>query len=180
MENYTTQPVQQYQYALPTRSAKLQNGFEAPWTPVDPQVSGFSPGYVAFAPSPGPAGEQNIEETCSRASDVTQAPPAGKLKASSKKPHSSKFSTKGKKKASSYGWEHIMVAKDGLQRMSENIDKEGSHRSGCRKGELPPEKREKAKRIRQIGACWDCWIQKTHVSSYDPAVFIAKRRLTVE
>jgi hypothetical protein len=179
MENYTTQPTQAYQYLLPTRSAKLQNGFEAPWTPVDPQVSDFSPGYVAFAPSPGPAGEQNIEEPCSRASDVPQAPPASKSKTSGKKSHSSKSSAKGKEKASSYGWEHIVIANNGLQRMSENVDKEGCHRSGVRRGELPPEKREKAKRIRQIGACWDCWIQKTHVSS-DSIIFIPKRRLTLE
>ena len=50
--------------------------------------------------------------------------------------------------------------------MSENVTlkEEVDMRSGIRKGKLDPETAEKARRIRRMKACWNCWIQKVPVS----------------
>lgn len=61
-------------------------------------------------------------------------------------------------------WEHTVVSKGGLQFVSENVKDEVDVRSGIRKGKLDPETAEKARRIRRMKACWNCWIQKVPVS----------------
>lgn len=56
------------------------------------------------------------------------------------------------------------MSKGGLQFVSENVKDEVDMRSGIRKGKLDPETAEKARRIRRMKACWNCWIQKVPVS----------------
>jgi hypothetical protein len=36
--------------------------------------------------------------------------------------------------------------------------------TGCRTGQLDQKTKEKAHRIRKMGACWNCWVQKVPVS----------------
>lgn len=117
---------------------------------------------MAFLPSPGPAGEQDSDVSRSRASSATHSPQPGKSRAS--KPRSKKAGGKGKEKDASHVWEHTVVSKGGLQFVSENVKEEVDMRSGIRKGKLDPETAEKARRIRRMKACWNCWIQKVPVS----------------
>jgi predicted Zn-ribbon and HTH transcriptional regulator len=37
-------------------------------------------------------------------------------------------------------------------------------KAACRTGGLDPKTKEKARRIRKVGACWSCWVQKVPVS----------------
>lgn len=43
-----------------------------------------------------------------------------------------------------------------------------TQRSGIRRGQLPAKARRKARRIREIGACWKCWVQKVPCSEGAP------------
>ena len=129
-----------------------------PWTPVEQRVPLYPPGFTAFAPSPGPNGELYAEYGTS-----LQTSP-GRRKSSQSQEKRSRSgrtsSSKGKEKDHSPGWEHVVVAKGGLLRVSE-IPK--TETRGCRKGELDHETKERARRIRKLHACWNCWNQKVPV-----------------
>ncbi|CZR58090.1 uncharacterized protein PAC_07980 [Phialocephala subalpina] len=161
---YSYQSVNQIAYVQTTGPAKVSS--DGPWSPVAPQVPVYDSGYVAFLPSPGPAGEQDSEASQSqgqsRASSATHSPQPGKSPVA-KSSRSKKASGKGKEKDVS-GWEHTVVSKGGLQFVSENVKEEVDMRSGIRKGKLDPETAEKARRIRRMKACWNCWIQKVPCS----------------
>jgi hypothetical protein len=160
---YNYQNVNQNIYVQSSGPAKVSS--DGPWSPVAPQVPVYDSGYVAFLPSPGPAGEQDSETSRSRASSATHSPQPGK--SSVPKPRSKKAGGKGKGKGKEKdvnAWEHTVVSKGGLQFVSENVKDEVDMRSGIRKGKLDPETAEKARRIRRMKACWNCWIQKVPVS----------------
>ena len=130
-----------------------------PWTPVEQRVPLYPPGFTAFAPSPGP-----VAELCAQYSTSVPSPAVSHPSPQSqeKRVRSEKTSyTKGKGKDHSPRWEHVVAAKGGLRKMSEIPKKETR---GCRTGELDHETKEKARRIRKLHACWNCWIQKVPVS----------------
>jgi len=163
MENYTTSSVNQ------TRPLSLTSrpSDEAPWTHMEPyRVPRYEPGYTAFAPSPGPAAEQDHEELR----------PSVSMSRGNSKGHGSrpaKSTLKGKERAKPNGWEHAVVQKGGLQLIM-NPDEQTSQRGGCRKGKLDPEAAEKARKIRRLTACWNCWIQKVPVHILEPLHVICK------
>lgn len=164
LQHYRYQSVIQTQTMTQPRAVKLHS--DAPWNPVDPQVSGYGPGYTAYLPSPGPQGEQDSEGGSSRASSEPHSPKLSKSRV--KKSRSSKATPgptgKGKGKSKQLMWEHAAVSKDGLCFLSEHKEEEEKQRSGVRNGKLDPEVAEKAKRMRKLKACWKCWIQKVPVS----------------
>ena len=134
-----------------------------PWTPVEQRVPLYPHGFTAFAPSPGPAAELYVQYG-------TSVPPSAESHLSpqthEKQARSGrKSSTKGKGKNHSPEWEHIVAAKGGLRKVSEIPKKETR---GCRTGELDYETKEKARRIRKVHACWNCWNQKVPVSLIPP------------
>ncbi|PVH78181.1 hypothetical protein DL98DRAFT_516856 [Cadophora sp. DSE1049] len=164
MQNYAYQSVIQTQAPIiHTRAVKHHS--DSPWSPVDPQVTGWSPGFTAFLPSPGPQGEHYSEGTSSRASSEPNSPKLSKSRVE-KSRASKKISgkpIKGKSKTKELTWEHAAICKDGLRFVSENREDE-EKRTGVRSGKLDPDVAEKAKRMRKIKACWKCWIQKVPCS----------------
>lgn len=42
---------------------------------------------------------------------------------------------------------------------------------GRRKGKLPKKTKEKAARVRKVGACWNCWLLKVSVSIATSTIF---------
>ena len=146
-----------------------------PWTPVEQRVPLYPPGFTAFAPSPGPNGELYSEY----GTKVVPTPETRKssLQTQEKQSRSGRTSSsKGKEKDHSPGWEHVVVAKGGLLRVSEIPKKETR---GCRTGELDHEAKEKARRIRKVHACWNCWTQKVPVSLMPPWSMPYANSLTV-
>jgi hypothetical protein len=74
-------------------------------------------------------------------------------------------SSKEKELSNSSGWEHVVVAKGGLPSLSAgNGEDEARRQNDRRPGRLDPQTKERARRIRRVGACWSCWIQKVPVS----------------
>ncbi|TVY55292.1 hypothetical protein LCER1_G004398 [Lachnellula cervina] len=156
MDNFTTNSMNQPRtFALPSRSS------DDPWTHYEPyRVPRFDPGYTVFAPSPGPAVENDQEEVGSGIS-------MQKVDSRDQGPRSIKSIYKGKERAKERGWEHAVVQKGGLQLIM-NPEEQTGQRGGCRKGKLDPEAAEKARKIRRITACWNCWIQKVPCSVGKP------------
>jgi hypothetical protein len=163
MTNYqTSSACQPLSYALPSRPARAQNMFDDPWTPVEQRMTPFSPGFVAFAPSPGPNVENYAGVEYGTSVSVSSQSRKSTHQSQGKRSRSGRTSSaKGKEKDHSPGWEHVVVAKGGLLRVSEIPKKENR---GCRTGELDYETKEKARRIRSMHACWSCWNQKVPVS----------------
>jgi hypothetical protein len=150
-------------FPMPSEIPRIHNGFEPPWTAVHPQMSRFPPGFVAFAPIAGPAVDQDLGDTQSLTSTSSSIGTGLKRKS-----QLTRSLSKGKGKSTSLTWEHTTVASGGLTRVIENDNAHSKHRSGVRNGRLPLETAEKARRIRKIKACWNCWIQKVPVG--DPFV----------
>jgi hypothetical protein len=121
----------------------------------------YPAGFVAFAPSPGPIGELYAEY---ESASAPPSPETSKSSQSMDKRSYSRKTAKRKEKDSSPGWEHNVVAKGGLCRVSEIPEDDTKRKSGVRNGKLNPQTKEKARRIRKISACWICWIQKVPVS----------------
>jgi hypothetical protein len=164
MEIYQTRASQPQSYTLPSRPARTQNTFDSPWTPVDPRMPFYPTGFTAFAPSPGPNGELYARQGSASA---PSSPEASKPSPSpEKRPRSGRTSAKGKEKDRSTGWEHIVVAKNGLHLVTERPMERATKKSGVRTGGLDPQAKEKARRIRQLRACWNCWVQKVPVSVF--------------
>ena len=166
LENYSIQSASpQSTYAL-SPSASHSNGFEAPWNHIgDPyRVPRSSPGFAAFAPSPGPAGEHYPEDIRHGVLEPSDSSQASKSVAPAKRPRTSGKTSKGKEKADP-GWEHTVIRKDGLTFISEVSSSDSSQdRYGRRKGKLDAKAAAKARKIRKLGACWDCWVMKVPVS----------------
>jgi len=167
MKNYRIHTVTQTRtFSLPSRPSNLRSGSDGPWNPVEPyRVPWFEPGFVAFAPSPGPAVDQFPEET---PSEMTVSPliPDSKSKKPDEKFRPRRITTKEKGKAKEHEWERAAVRNGGFKFISEGIDEDTNHRSGGRKGKLAPKAAEKARKIRKLGACWSCWIMKVPVSFF--------------
>jgi hypothetical protein len=108
---------------------------------LQPQTS--PSGFVAFAPSP-----PEIPST------------------------STSNSWRKLKPVSSPGWAHIVVDGDGFRPFGHEHGGDGERRkkAGVRTGALDPEAKEKARRIRQMRACWNCWIQKIPVSRFRSSI----------
>jgi hypothetical protein len=157
MENYTTNSVNQTRpFSLTSRPSD-----EAPWTHMEPyRVPRYEPGYTAFAPSPGPAAEQDHEE-------IRPSAPISRGNSRGQGSRPAKSTSKGKERAKASNWEHAVIQKGGLQLIM-NPDEQTNQRGGCRKGKLDPEAAEKARKIRRITACWNCWIQKVPVHIPEP------------
>lgn len=163
---------------LPSRtSVFVHESPDGPWNHMHPSRAppgNYGPGYTAFAPSPGPAAQQDPEQ-------LRNGEPAGASlqiieysegRKGSKKPDRRPKSrsprppskAKGKGKAiSSHSWEHhSVVQKDGLALMTKPPER-SAIRQGIRKGKLDPEAADKARQVRRMTACWNCWIQKVPV-----------------
>jgi hypothetical protein len=143
---------------LPLRPSKPYGGAEPSWNPLEHRVPRYDPGFAGFAPlSPS---ESLLNGT------PPSSPEDSKLMSPEMKASSTRIikSTKGKAKGT-LEWEHTVVRKGGLERVYEHTQKEPSQKSfGCRKGKLQPEVKEKARRVRKLGACWTCWVLKVQVS----------------
>ena len=140
--------------------------FDAPWTPVDQRMPLYSPGYTAFAPSPGP--NVHIDVSYSSYGYGTVVPPEPPAPKPSSQSHGEVRTSSGRRKASKgketdQGWEHVVVAKGRLLTVS---GEETRKPTGCRTGSLDQKTKEKAHRIRKMGACWNCWVQKVPVSLF--------------
>jgi hypothetical protein len=61
-------------------------------------------------------------------------------------------------------WEHTVVSEGGVSVLLESTAEGTRPVIGRRKGRLDPEVKAKAAHLRQIGACWRCWISKVPVS----------------
>ncbi|KAK0110729.1 hypothetical protein ONS96_002328 [Cadophora gregata f. sp. sojae] len=164
MQHYAYQSVIQTQAPI-THTRAVKHHSDSPWTPVDPQVTAWSPGFAAYLPSPGPQGEHDSEASPSRASSEAKSPKPSKSRV--EKSRASKKaggkSSKAKTNTTELTWEHAAICKDGLCFVSENREDE-EKRIGVRSGKLDPNVAEKAKRMRKLKACWKCWIQKVPCS----------------
>jgi hypothetical protein len=160
MANYTSTP-QPQMYTLPSRPAKVQSDFNGPWNHVNQRMPDYPSGYVAFAPSPGPLVDFYIEHA---SAGVTPSPKVNTSSPSREKRFHPGKTPSAKGKDRSAGWEHTVVAKGGLQRVVETPEEEQRKKGGVRTGALDPIAKEKARRIRQMRACWNCWVQKVPVS----------------
>jgi hypothetical protein len=71
-----------------------------------------------------------------------------------------------------------VIQNDGLRRISEISSGDSSQEKyGRRKGKLDAKAAEKARRIRKVKACWDCWVMKVPVSY---SLRIVRIRLTFD
>jgi hypothetical protein len=135
--------------------------FDDPWTPVDQRMPLYPSGFVAFAPSPGP----NVDFSYAQyGTSVPPSPETSKSSQSQEKRTRSGRTSSTKRKEREQGWEHVVVAQGGLLKVSEISEEEPRRPTGCRTGGLDPKTKEKARRIRKVGACWSCWVQKVPVS----------------
>jgi hypothetical protein len=131
------------------------------WNPLEHRVPTFNPAYTAFAPESPP--ESIINEKPELSKD-TKPKQAIRKKPQLKKSVAKRAKTKG------ISWQHTVVMNGGLQRVpdldatAEEPD-QNQKTFGVRKGALDPGTKEKARRIRQLKACWACWVLKVPVSS---------------
>lgn len=152
MENYTMSSANQLQtLKLPSRPSD-----EQPWTHMEYRVPRYEPGFTAFAPSPGPAAEDDQEEI-----RPSLSVPKSRSREQSSRPKKSSF--KGIERARGRAWENTVIQKGGVQLIM-NSEEHINQRGGVRKGKLDPDAAEKARKIRRITACWNCWIQKVPCS----------------
>lgn len=129
---------------------------QSPWNSVHQGLEEYVSDYVAFAPSPEPSRASNIMTSPNRALARTTR--------YKKKPAPAEISPENK-------W--IFVTEGAADASSP------SHRSGVRRGQLPAKSRRKARRIREIGACWKCWVQKVPCSEGEPCETCEKHFLVL-
>ncbi|KAL2068770.1 hypothetical protein VTL71DRAFT_15108 [Oculimacula yallundae] len=160
MQNYvySVAPAQ-----IPNHGA-VRSHSDKPWSHVDPQMSQWTSGYVLNLPSPGPQGEIDSDGSPkSGDSSEIHSPQPQKLRhVKTRRPQGSsgKKLVKEKRKPIELTWEHAAFTKGWLSFVPETGTEEDTHRNGVRNGPLDSEVKEKAKRMRQLKACWKCWIQK--------------------
>jgi hypothetical protein len=153
-----------------SRPPMLADISDAPWThmhPRDPQGN-YQQSFVGFTPSPRPAVEHEPDTQGSGASfQVIEFAADSKSKTKTKRPESRirrpKPISKGKAKAIEHGWEHHSVIQRGGVPLMTKPEEKVTQRSGIRRGKLDPDAAEKARKIRRMTACWNCWIQKVPV-----------------
>jgi hypothetical protein len=152
-----------------SRPSMLGDISDAPWThmhPRDPQVN-YQHNFVGFTPSQRAAPEPEPESQRSTASfQVIEF--AANSKSKSKKLDSRvnrrpKPISKSKPKTTEHGWEHHSIIQRGGVQLMAKPEEKPIQRSGIRKGKLDPDAAEKARKIRRMTACWNCWIQKVPV-----------------
>jgi len=139
-----------------------RTGKEQPWTPLEANVNPRMEAGLqnaAFAPSPGPAGEQDSEDILRGSPTAVKPPPRNsnaKMLSKRNRPNLA---------VSDNGWEHTVMRGEERVVMREET-KEGPRRrhSGKRTGALAPQVAEKARRIRKLRACWSCWVSKVPCS----------------
>lgn len=160
MENYQASVPQQLMHNLPYRPA-MQSTSDDPWTPVEHRVVAYTPDSVAFVPSPGPVAEYYNPSLAAGSPGMPQSPAdIEELSPPSPERRShSRRTAKGKEKEQ--GWENVVVAKGGLPTIL-GVGVEARRKSG--RSKLDQETRENARIVRQIGACWNCLMQKVTVS----------------
>lgn len=175
---------------LPSRtSVFVHESPDGPWNHMHPSRAPpgkYGPGYSAFAPSPGPAAQQDADELRNGASlQIIEYSEGGNGKVSKKPDRRAKCRSprppskaKGKGKVISHSWEHhSVVQKDGFALMTKPPEK-SAIRPGIRRGKLDPEAANKARQVRRMTACWNCWIQKVPVTH--PIISSLIRRWTNE
>ena len=162
--------MENYHYAPGPPLYQLAEAQDPSWTSENRRVPNYPSGFPAFAPSPGPMVEYYHGHG---GASVPQSPEDTKPE---KRSHSGKnASAKGKGKGDSKGWEHddskgwehAVVAKGGLTYVTVHSE-EPRKKGGVRTGPLGQEARERARKIRQERACWNCWIQKVPVRISPP------------
>jgi hypothetical protein len=152
---YSTNQAQRQGLVSSSRSSKLHDGFEEPWNPMDHVASRYVSGDTAFAPSPEPAEHQDQEDQGTGSAVSPQRTHSSQSRAMVGKSRPIKSKTKGKQKTMDNKW--IFVT----EQMNEEANQ---RRPGVRKGQLAPQVAKKARRIREIKACWKCRVQKVPVS----------------
>lgn len=137
---------------LPFGSFKPSHGAEPAWNPLEHRIPRYDPGYACFAPlSPS----ESLQNEASVSSPEDSKPEYSRDSRTTRPLEAAK---------PKLGWEHTVVRKGGLERVFEHIPEKSTHKFGCRKGSLHPKVKEKARRIRKLGACWACWVLKVPVS----------------
>lgn len=129
---------------------------QSPWNQAQPFSEEYSPGYVAFAPSPKPS---QASSTTSPSRALTHTRNSKKKAAPAETPPENKW---------------IFVTEGAA-----DPDLPTTPRTGVRRGQLPAKSRKKARRIREIGACWKCWVQKVPCSEGLPCETCAKHFLVL-
>jgi hypothetical protein len=137
---------------------------EPPWNPYAQRISAFQPGFAAFE-YPAPLGNGDFLES----QDENTPGPSSPCKLERSHNNSSqvlpneKQSREDQVPLDTRGWE-IAVVKDGGMLVYGN-SVEGRSKFGRTKGKhLDKPVAEKAARVRKVGACWNCWVQKASVS----------------
>lgn len=131
------------------------NEAEDSWNHLIHRVPTYPRGFPAFGPvSPSPSFIEASSIEDSRAHSLE-----GNILSSGIRKDTSE------KRTAILKWDHTVVRDGGPHRVPASIQVEPSPKTfGCRRGKLPPETKEKAKKVRQIGACWPCWLLKVPVS----------------
>ncbi|RDL41411.1 uncharacterized protein BP5553_01390 [Venustampulla echinocandica] len=155
MSSLAVPPGTQTQASIP--STMLHYGSEPPWTAVTHprRAPSHEPGYAVFAPSPGPAAEQDPEEL--------RHGVASSLVVCSE-------ATKRKRKTKEQEWKHHSIIRRGGVQLMKVPDEPKSQRPGVRKGRLDPQVAENARKVRKLTACWNCWMQKVTCSDGETCV----------
>jgi hypothetical protein len=179
MVDYQMSPSHQQSFVLPSQSAHChgQDVCDDPWNHVKKRVPAYPAGFTGFAPSPGP-----MVDFCAgyEGASVATSPETSKSSLNLNKRSRSERtpSTKGKEIDHSAGWEHTVINRGGLCRVSEIPEEAARKKGGKRTGGLDPETKEKARRIRQMRACWNCWVQKVPVSVYGHPMLLERLTIT--
>jgi hypothetical protein len=150
-----------------SRPSMLTDASDAPWTHMHPRGShrDYEQSFVGFTPSPGPAAEQDDVQRNAATFQVIEfaADSNSKIKKPNTKVRRPKPISKGKAKATEHGWEHHSVIQRGGLQLMTKPEENPTQRPGIRRGKLDPDAAEKARKIRRMTACWNCWIQKVPV-----------------
>ncbi|CAG8957001.1 hypothetical protein HYFRA_00012481 [Hymenoscyphus fraxineus] len=163
----------------PRTSFFIPEGPESPWTHMQPSrvpTEGYEPRYVAFVPSPEPAAKPVPEEPQNVAASFQiieycegQSKSKKNDRKAERKSRPPRLPAKGRgKKPITHTWEHhSVVQQDGFALLTKPQE-QAKVRHGVRKGKLDPDAAEKARKVRRLTACWNCWIQKVPCSIGKP------------
>jgi hypothetical protein len=181
---YLVNPQQQNAITYSRPQSMLGDLSDAPWThmhPHDPQIE-YQHSFMEFTPS---AVEQEPEPQQSTTASFQVIEFAADSKPKSKKLESKLnrrakpiSKPKPKSKPTEHSWEHHSIVQRGGVQLMTKPEQKPTQRSGIRRGKLDPDAAEKARKIRRMTACWNCWIQKVPVGlSYPFCDFLCGSRL---
>ena len=144
------------------------------WTPADPRIRNFQPGFAAFEPPGGPA-VQYLRSDIGSPSETSYRSQAMSLSVSQSSHVSRSQSSIPEEELSSaetiterngkdvkYEFDTTIGTKNGMERL--NGRGSSRKRMGIRQGPLASKVKDKARAVRKIRACWHCKQHKISVS----------------